>query len=163
MERTDHFVFRAPSEKDTERLGRALAKSVPEGGIILLSGGLAAGKTALSRYIFDELGVREGFCSPTFSIVNEYPLSDGRYCLHADLYRLADPEELLYTGFYDLIGDSVLSVIEWPEIITDAFLEYTMINIEVSYETGERTFDIVSTDRDMLIRLREVLDADNGL
>jgi tRNA threonylcarbamoyladenosine biosynthesis protein TsaE len=35
--------------------------------------------------------------------------------LHADLYRLAHPEELEYLGFHDAFTDDVVALIEWPE------------------------------------------------
>ena len=34
---------------------------------------------------------------------------------HFDLYRLEQAEELEYLGFADLLADSILTLIEWPE------------------------------------------------
>lgn len=149
------ITYESNTEEDTARLGRAVGRCLREGDILLLNGDLAAGKTALSRSIFAERGYTKGFCSPTFSIINVYE-KEGGSAAHMDLYRIADPEELLFTGFYDVIDTAEFSVIEWPGPVGDEFPERTtMIDIAVDYITGRRVFTISPADSVLYERLKE--------
>ena len=82
--------------------------------MVALSGDLGAGKTQLVRGACAGAGVDEGdVSSPTFAIVQTYR---GRLPVHhADLYRLADLDELYATGFMDLLGGDGALVVEWAD------------------------------------------------
>src|SRR3984957_18544499 len=77
-------------------LGRSLATVLRAGDLVLLSGGLGAGKTTLTKGIGDGLGVRGPITSPTFVIARVHPplgstLATGELrpaLVHADAYRL---------------------------------------------------------------------------
>ena len=160
MEEDRTLEFFSGSEQDTKRLGEALARSLGRGDVILLRGDLAAGKTALARSIFSARGFEKGFCSPTFSIVNIYE-DHGASAVHADLYRLSDAEELVYTGFYDILPDADIVVVEWPELIEDELGDNsTMIDIDILPEEGKRMFRICAPDERIYLRLKEELNAD---
>ncbi|MBO4360904.1 MAG: tRNA (adenosine(37)-N6)-threonylcarbamoyltransferase complex ATPase subunit type 1 TsaE [Eubacteriaceae bacterium] len=161
MEEDRTLEFYSGSTKDTDRLGKALSLSVGKGGIILLRGDLAAGKTALSRSIFSARGYEKGFCSPTFSIVNIYE-KEGSSAVHADLYRLADAEELVFTGFYDVLEDSEITVVEWPKLIEEEFAGRAVtVDIDITGE-GQRVFRICAPDDETAGKIREELYADTG-
>ena len=162
MEEERTLEFFSGSEQDTKRLGEALAAALGRGAVILLKGDLAAGKTALARSIFAYRGFEKGFCSPTFSIVNVYE-REGALALHADLYRLGDAEELVYTGFYDMLGDADITVVEWPELISEEMGDTsTVIDIDILPEPGERMFHIRVPDGETCLRLKEELNAGTG-
>jgi tRNA threonylcarbamoyladenosine biosynthesis protein TsaE len=56
--------------------------------------------------------------SPSFAIVATY---GGRIPVHhADLYRIADDEELYATGFGDLVGGEGALLVEWADRIPSA-------------------------------------------
>jgi tRNA threonylcarbamoyladenosine biosynthesis protein TsaE len=98
----------------TRRLGRRLGEALRPGDVVALSGDLGAGKTELVRGACAGAGVEEGdVSSPTFSIVQTYR---GRLPVHhADLYRLADLDELYATGFMDLLDGGGALVVEWAD------------------------------------------------
>lgn len=97
----------------TDRLGEALARSRPPQAVMYLQGDLGAGKSTLARALLRELGVQGAIRSPTYTLVERYPLADGGEAWHLDLYRIADPEELEYLGLDS--GEVTLWLVEWAE------------------------------------------------
>ncbi|MGH3211601.1 MAG: tRNA (adenosine(37)-N6)-threonylcarbamoyltransferase complex ATPase subunit type 1 TsaE [Trebonia sp.] len=101
-------------------LGRSLATVLRAGDLVLLSGGLGAGKTTLTKGIGDGLGVRGPITSPTFVIARVHPpvgpaAPSGELrpaLVHADAYRLGSVLEL---DDLDLDTDtaSSVTVVEW--------------------------------------------------
>jgi tRNA threonylcarbamoyladenosine biosynthesis protein TsaE len=106
--------FRLPDAEATERLGTCLARSRPVPAIVFLRGDLGAGKTTLARAMLRGLGVQGPVRSPTYTLVERYPLARGE-AVHMDLYRLADPGELDFLGLDDLHAEADLWLVEWPE------------------------------------------------
>lgn len=111
------------SETAMVALGDTLAERLDrwqraQGGrqvLVTLSGDLGAGKSVLVRSMLRHLGHAGPVKSPTFTLVETYTLNHGRSAAHLDLYRLADPEELDYIGFRDLVADNDWLFIEWPD------------------------------------------------
>ena len=84
-----------PTVEDTEAFGRALATNLRAGDLVILTGDLGAGKTALTRGIGAGLGVRGPITSPTFVIARVHPsVVDGPPLVHVDAYRLGGLTEL---------------------------------------------------------------------
>lgn len=112
-------------EEATARLGAALAAVLAPGDLLLLEGDLGAGKTTLARAIARGLGVPEQLpvTSPTFALVHELP---GRVpVVHADLYRLGEPGELLDLGLEERLGAAVV-LVEWGERFVSVLGEPTL-------------------------------------
>ncbi len=130
------------NEEDTRKLGLELAEKAEAGDVIALVGDLGTGKTALTRYIAEGLGIKDTISSPTFTIVKEY--KSGRMPLyHFDVYRLGDSEEFYDIGGEDYLYGDGLCVIEWAEIIEDAWPDdTTVIRIEYGENEGERVVSI---------------------
>jgi tRNA threonylcarbamoyladenosine biosynthesis protein TsaE len=103
-----------PDVAATEALGRALARSLPPRAVVYLEGDLGAGKTTLARALLQALGVIGPVRSPTYTLIERYATAAGEFA-HLDLYRIADPEELLYLGLDDLAESVRLWLVEWPE------------------------------------------------
>jgi tRNA threonylcarbamoyladenosine biosynthesis protein TsaE len=111
---------------EMRELGRRLASVLTAGDLVILSGGLGAGKTTLTQGIGDGLGVRGPITSPTFVIARVHPAlaapaAGGGACagrgpalVHADAYRLGSVLEL---DDLDLDTDtsSSVTVVEWGE------------------------------------------------
>jgi tRNA threonylcarbamoyladenosine biosynthesis protein TsaE len=109
------------SRRDTQRLGLAIARSLVGGDLVLLSGGLGAGKTFLTRAIARGLGARGPVTSPTFTLVREMATPRG-LLVHADLYRLLGESleaETRRLGLREQRADGALLVVEWGEDALD--------------------------------------------
>ncbi|MEM9386327.1 MAG: tRNA (adenosine(37)-N6)-threonylcarbamoyltransferase complex ATPase subunit type 1 TsaE [Pseudomonadota bacterium] len=119
-------AWRLGSEAATQALGQRLAAFVRERAadqrlLLTLSGPLGAGKSALARALLRALGVQGTIRSPTYTLVEPYRLEDGTALRHLDLYRLADPEELEFIGYFDDAGQSQLTLVEWAERVPAVF------------------------------------------
>ena len=115
-------------------LGRSLATLLRAGDLVILSGGLGAGKTTLTQGIGDGLGVRGPITSPTFVIARVHPpvgqagtvpATTGRLrpaLVHADAYRLGSVLEL---DDLDLDTDTAASVtvVEWGEGLAEGLAD----------------------------------------
>jgi tRNA threonylcarbamoyladenosine biosynthesis protein TsaE len=97
----------------TVRLAAALAATQPAQAVVLLHGDLGAGKSTLARGWLRTLGVEGAIRSPTYTLVEHYPLPAGGKGLHLDLYRIGDARELDFLGLDD--AGATLWLVEWPE------------------------------------------------
>ena len=141
MNRHSHREIQSGSEEDTVRAGRDFAAEIGAGDVVLLSGGLGAGKTAFVRGLVEGLGGDPGqVSSPTFTIIQEY---DARVRVHhVDLYRLA-PVEVDDLGLDELMSGAALAI-EWPERWTDPPEAAIHVSI-VQGRADERTIAIDRT------------------
>ena len=150
------------NEEETRAFGLELAKNAKPGDVIALIGDLGTGKTALTRYIAEGLGVTGRIVSPTFTIVKEY--HSGRMPLyHFDVYRLAGDndilsgqdiqgedgrlireravDELFNIGADEYFEGNGLTVIEWADLIEEALPEDTKyIYMEYGEEEDQRIY-----------------------
>ncbi|MCD9097805.1 tRNA (adenosine(37)-N6)-threonylcarbamoyltransferase complex ATPase subunit type 1 TsaE [Luteimonas fraxinea] len=101
-----------PDDAATRLLAELLAAHQPRGAVVYLQGDLGAGKSTLARAWLRALGVTGTVRSPTYTLVERYPV-DGGEALHLDLYRIGDAGELDFLGLDDI--DAALWLIEWPE------------------------------------------------
>lgn len=101
-------------DEATAALGAQLAAGLRPGDLVLLEGGLGAGKTALARAVIRTLAGDPSLevPSPSFALVQPYE-ANGRPVLHADLYRIASPREIDELGLFERSDAIVL--VEWPE------------------------------------------------
>jgi tRNA threonylcarbamoyladenosine biosynthesis protein TsaE len=102
-------------ERETERLGAFLAARARPGDAILLAGPYGAGKTALARAFLRAATGDPSLVvpSPSFTLVQTYPLPGGATAWHYDLWRLGAEAELAELGWDEARGGIVL--VEWPE------------------------------------------------
>ena len=97
----------------TAALGQALAATQVMPAVVYLHGDLGAGKSTLARAWLRALGVTGTIRSPTYTLVERYPLPGGGEALHLDLYRIGGAGELEFLALDDVAG--ALWLVEWPE------------------------------------------------
>lgn len=131
--------FDVQDERDTDRLGGALADALPPGTVVGLIGTLGAGKTRLVQAVAAALGVPAGsVTSPTFVLVNEY--CGGRMPVyHFDTYRLKDEDEFLALGPDEYFEAGGLTFVEWADRVIKLLpKERVEINIAIIDDTKRR-------------------------
>lgn len=124
----------ANSEAETSTLAKRLAKVITIPCFITLSGQLGAGKTTFTRGLLQALGFTGKVKSPTFTIVESYPLSQVTV-YHFDLYRIYDIAELELIGIRDYFEKKALILLEWPE---HAATILPVADIECNIEVQEK-------------------------
>ena len=135
------------SADETRAWGARLAASLHPPLVIALYGNLGAGKTVLAQGIAAGLGAHGPVTSPTFTLVNEYPLKDGGVLYHIDCYRFEDAvAEALAVGIPDLFDQGIV-LIEWAERIAP-LLPPDRLDIElIDAGPGRRRLTLARTRR----------------
>lgn len=125
---------------DTRAFGVSLAHQLRAGDLIILTGGLGAGKTTLTQGLAEGLGVRGPITSPTFVIARIHPsLVGGPSLVHADAYRLGGISELDDLDLDASLDDSV-TVVEWGHGVADDLSDDRLeIVLRADAETESRT------------------------
>jgi tRNA threonylcarbamoyladenosine biosynthesis protein TsaE len=130
--------LRSDGPARTAEIAAGLAAALIPGDVVLITGGLGAGKTTFVRGAARALGVREPVTSPTFTIGQRY---DGRIPVtHLDLYRLSAGAQLGAEDsglLEDYLGPDVITFVEWPEIGTGLFGE-PAATVRMSHGGGDR-------------------------
>jgi len=115
------IVVVAATPADTLQVARSLASMTREGDIIVLEGGLGAGKTVFVSGLAEGLGVTELVTSPTFVLVKRYV--DGFMPLvHADVYRLGSSGEFEDLDLLHTARDGLLAI-EWGDAVASCLPE----------------------------------------
>lgn len=130
-------------EPATLKFAAELAAALPDAGLTIhLHGNLGAGKTTLVRGLLQALGHQGNVKSPTYTLVEHYQLVH-KPVFHFDLYRLADPEELLYLGIEDYLTPTALLLIEWPEQ-GGAMLPKPDLTVNLAYQAEGRDLQLTA-------------------
>lgn len=115
-----------------------LAVALERGDVVALSGDLGAGKSTFARALIRHLAGNPKLevPSPTFTLVQAYDLPQFPL-VHADLYRVADPDELIELGL-DSLPEGAVLLIEWPDR-APGFLpkDYWELALSVEPERGD--------------------------
>lgn len=138
-----------PDEAATAALAGRVGAAIDGGLVCYLHGPLGAGKSSFARALLHALGVSGRIKSPTYSLVESYPLGDAQ-AWHLDLYRIADPDELEWLGMDALGEPGAVVLIEWPQrgagaipaADVEVFLDYAgagrRVALRADSDRGER-------------------------
>ena len=124
------------SEEETIRFAADYAKTLCAGDVVLLRGGLGAGKTAFAKGVAQGLGISDEITSPTYAYMNDY----GGKLYHYDCYRLASGAQAEALGLCDYFYAGGICLLEWAENIADVLPEGC--REVVLRKTGENTREI---------------------
>ena len=133
-------TYRLPTPHDTHDLGVQLAGVLQRGDLIVLSGPLGAGKTALVQGIGAGLGVDGRVASPTFVIarVHNPGRPGGLSLVHVDAYRLGSLDEVDDLDL-DVDAASTVTAVEWGEGLVEQLADsHLLIALDRSAESEER-------------------------
>lgn len=116
-----------------EEIGRvvgAIMDALPHGGVVVLQGDLASGKTTLTKAAARHLDIDEPVTSPTFSLQQRY----GDQMFHYDIYNHGI-EHFLALGLLEELEKPGYHFIEWGdetlvELMQAADLPHIVIEIE---------------------------------
>lgn len=164
----------------TRAYGAALAAVLRAGDLVVLTGGLGAGKTTLTQGVGAGLGVRGPVVSPTFTIARVQPsLTGGPALVHVDAYRLGSPDGPDSAGpdgagpggggldvsaelealDLDASLDSSVTVVEWGAGWVEALADD---RLEVSIERPRGARGLSPRDDETATGLAEVLGQDDA-
>ena len=136
-------------EQSMRELGSSLITQLASGTLLCLSGELGAGKSFLARAMIHAAGYEGRVKSPTYTLIESYDIASPRTGLrriaHMDLYRLADPDELHYLGFDDVLDSHDLVMIEWPEKAGDLMPSAT-VRISIEYASSGGRVVLIESD-----------------
>jgi tRNA threonylcarbamoyladenosine biosynthesis protein TsaE len=130
------WEFTTATAEQTQQLAERLAGMLRAGDLIILTGGLGAGKTTFTQGLGRSLGVRPGIISPTFVLVRIHPNlpagpnPGGPDLVHVDAYRLGSAAEIDDIDLENTM-DSAVTVVEWGadrvEHLAESRLEITLL------------------------------------
>jgi len=137
-------TFDTHSPEDTEAFASKLAQTLPFGSVLALYGDLGAGKTVFARGFARGLGITEPISSPTFTILQEYPVRD-KYFYHLDLYRIDNSDAAYAFGIDEFLYEkNAMTLLEWPERIADILPPHTIkVTIEPLDQEDNRKITLV--------------------
>lgn len=124
----ENYLCKTPD--DTFELGEKLAESLQGGEVILLKGGLGAGKTLLTKGILNALDFDvDEVTSPSFALVNRYDANFTVY--HLDLWRIEE-NAALAVGLDEILEDEkAIVIIEWSERLKDFCFSNKIIRVKI--------------------------------
>lgn len=117
-----NMTYTTHSREETQRVAAELASALVGGEFVSLIGDLGAGKTTFTQGLVAALGSTARVKSPTFTVMNEYPVighSSIRRVIHCDLYRFSKASELGALELDEYRRPDTIIIAEWPNIFPD--------------------------------------------
>lgn len=150
------ITIKTESPEATRRLGVDFGSLLSGPHTVLLTGGMGAGKTAVTKGIVEGMGIFDDVSSPTYTLVNAYEDGDKKV-YHFDLYRLGDPEELYEMGFEDYLNEGCSLIIEWPQVAGDyPFASKIIFALDQTEKPEERLITIETEETAVINGLKEL-------
>lgn len=129
---SEQLICKTP--QDTFDLGEKIGESLRGGEMILLRGGLGAGKTLLTKGILYALDFDvDEVTSPSFTLVNLYK-TDKFDVFHIDLWRINENSDAAKAvGLDEIIEDeNAVTIIEWSERLRNFSFPESVLEIDIS-------------------------------
>lgn len=137
------LVLDSPDE--TFEFGEEFATKLLAGDVVLLIGGLGAGKTLFTKGVLSGLGYDvDEVTSPSFSLVNLYE-TDRFDVYHIDLWRLDNGGDIAgAVGLSEIVeNENTVTLIEWADRLQEPNFSNRTFTITISGDGDDaRTVDI---------------------
>jgi len=144
---TGTYICETPD--NTFAFGERIGAQIQPGDIVLLKGGLGAGKTLLTKGILNALDFDiDDVTSPSFTLVNLYRtrIFD---VYHVDLWRLDENSDVVSAvGLEEIVaGENTVAIIEWSEKLRSFPHTGRIIEISISGDGDDpRTIEVREAD-----------------
>jgi len=115
---TGIVTVRCDTVAATEQCAAVLARHAAPGHLVVLQGGLGAGKTTFAKAYAAALGVDAPVTSPTYTLVHHYRCGAHApvgVLLHADLWRLRGAGEVADLALDEGLDDGAAAIVEWGD------------------------------------------------
>ncbi len=140
---TGTYICETPDE--TFALGERIGAQLAPGDVLLLKGGLGAGKTLLTKGVLNALDFDiDDVTSPSFTLVNLYPTPTVDV-YHIDLWRLDENSDVASAvGLEEILAEENNAVIiEWSEKLRSFSHSGRIIEISIAGDDDDpRTIEI---------------------
>jgi tRNA threonylcarbamoyladenosine biosynthesis protein TsaE len=140
-------TYTCETPDNTFALGERIGAELKPGDVLLLKGGLGAGKTLLTKGILNALDFDiDEVTSPSFTLVNLYRTSTVDV-YHVDLWRLDENSDVASAvGLDEILADANnVAIIEWSEKLRKFSNSGRIIEVAISGDGDDtRTIEIKS-------------------
>lgn len=126
--------------KELPTLALEIMHQMPQGGILLLRGNLASGKTSFVKAFANVLGVQADIASPTFSILHEYD----QKLFHYDIYQCGS-DGFLSSGLLEKFDEEGYHLVEWGDNSFEKILQrfgITYATLDIEINNLKRTYKV---------------------
>jgi tRNA threonylcarbamoyladenosine biosynthesis protein TsaE len=146
VSRTEWSAVGATHDAEATRaVAAGLAALALPGDVVLLAGGLGAGKTTFAQGFARGLGIEGPVTSPTFTLVRQYPCQGAvRQLVHADVYRLDSLGQVEDLALPELVEEEAVALVEWGDAVAPALGDDTLtVILEPGDGPDDRTVLVV--------------------
>jgi tRNA threonylcarbamoyladenosine biosynthesis protein TsaE len=137
------IILKIESLKKINEAANSFVEKMGDKKVFAFNGNMGAGKTTFINAVCKIMGVTQIVNSPTFSIVNEYEIANGKIIYHFDCYRIQKIQEALDLGAEEYLYSGNYCFIEWSENIAPILPDY-LVNVNITeLEDGSRIIEII--------------------
>ena len=137
MHSGETLISNSPDE--TFAIGQTLGATLKGGEVVLLTGGLGAGKTLFTKGILDAIGYDvDEVTSPSFALVNLYK-TERFDVYHIDLWRTETGDDVAFSvGLPEILEDeSAVVIVEWAERLGNFPLDGDVYRVNIAGDGDE--------------------------